>query len=70
MADVGKIIEYESGEMSDRDTVELFAELIRTGDCWTLQGHYGRVASSLIENGLINKKGEIDQDALSTALGE
>lgn len=56
---VNKIIAYESGELSDNDTLELFAELIKTGQAWTLQGSYGRMAQSLIANGFIDRKGNI-----------
>ena len=56
---VDKIIAYETGELKAKDTLKLFAELIRTGRAWGLQGHYGRVASELIERGYISKSGKI-----------
>lgn len=56
---VGSIIEYESGELSAENTLELFSKLIQSGQCWSLQGHYGRVASALIKDGWISQKGEI-----------
>jgi two-component SAPR family response regulator len=56
---VNKIIAYESGELSDNDTLELFAELIRTGQAWALQGHYGRMAHNLIQFGFIDTNGKI-----------
>jgi hypothetical protein len=34
-------------------TLETFAELIRTGEVWTLEGTYGRAATALIEGGYI-----------------
>lgn len=52
---VDKIIAYENGEMSDEDTIELFQTLIDSGMAWTLQGHYGRTAMSLIEAGYCHK---------------
>jgi len=49
---VEKIIRYENGEMHEDETVQFFQELIDSGLAWNLQGHYGRVASTLIEEGL------------------
>lgn len=60
---VTKIMQWESGEMSEKDTIEFFAELIKSGMAWSLQGCYGRTAHSLIENGIIDTKGEITQKA-------
>jgi len=56
---IDMIIAYESGELLAEDTLKLFAELIRTGQAWSLQGHYGRCASNLIEEGYIDKEGNI-----------
>lgn len=63
---VNKIIAYESGELDARGTVELFAEGIKSGMVWQLQGSYGRTAKSLIEAGYISEAGEIDQNSLDT----
>ena len=52
MANITSIIAYEQGELSEEDTVKLFQELIDTGECWHLQGHYGRTAAALIESGV------------------
>lgn len=41
---VGKIIEWENGEMSEPETQELFEELVQTGLIYQLQGAYGREA--------------------------
>lgn len=48
-----KMIDFESGESSSEEIMELFQELIDTGMAWQLQGHYGRTAQALIELGLI-----------------
>lgn len=56
---VDHIIEYENGNMVDFETLELFSYLIKSGQAWTLQGHYGRVAKHLIDNGYLDKKGNI-----------
>jgi len=46
-----KIIAYEQDELNEEETVELFQELIDNGMAWSLQGHYGRMATDLIESG-------------------
>jgi hypothetical protein len=55
MVNVSKIIAYENGEMSKGEVISLFQELIDTGLAWKLQGHYGRIAKSLIESGDCNE---------------
>lgn len=65
---VDKIIAYETGELSEIETAELFAELIKSGRCWTLQGHYGRMAKGLMDNGIISKDGVINYDLLNDLL--
>jgi hypothetical protein len=62
---VSLIIAYESGELSAEDTLRLFAKLIKSGLAWQLQGHYGRTAASLIEQGIISKNGRINWKALT-----
>ena len=56
---IDKIIAYEVGDLLAEDTLELFAELIKTGQAWTLQGHYGRTSQALIKGGYINKQGKV-----------
>ena len=53
------IIEYEKGQLSDKKTLELFGELIKTGQVWSLQGCYGTTASALIQDGWLSNKGQI-----------
>jgi hypothetical protein len=56
---VGKIIDFEMGQLSNDQTIDLFAELIKNGMAWTLQGSYGRSAMHLIESGYISREGEV-----------
>lgn len=49
---VEKIIAFEVGDLAFDDVIELFQELIDSGQVWSLQGHYGRTATHLIEEGL------------------
>lgn len=66
----GMIIDYEQGELEAGQVVELFAELIKTGLAWQLQGSYGRTAKAMMDSGVINSRGEIDWDAYDTMIGE
>lgn len=52
---VSRIMRYETGEASEQEVIELFQELINSGMAWSLQGHYGRMASHLIEQGVCNE---------------
>lgn len=47
------IIQFENGELTQEETIELFRELVRTGLAWILQGSYGRIASEFIKTGVI-----------------
>jgi hypothetical protein len=58
------IIAYESGDLSDYQTVNLFADLVRTGLAFQLQGHYGRTAAALIEAGYIDREGNLSLASL------
>lgn len=53
---IDSIIQYETGELGDEETLELFQHLLDTGKVWSLQGHYGRTAQALLEAGLIENK--------------
>lgn len=49
-----KIMDYEFGALSEEDMISLFQHLVDTGLVWRMQGHYGRVAMSLIEAGVVS----------------
>ncbi len=55
MDTVSKIIQFEDGQLSDEEVIELFQELINTGVVWRLQGSYGRYAQHLINGGLCSR---------------
>lgn len=52
MSQIGRMIDFENGELSEGETIELFQELIDSGLAWKLQGFYGRTAEDLINAGL------------------
>jgi len=53
MDQLDQIIAYEQGDLSREDTVRLFQSLVDNGMAWNLQGHYGRMAQRLIDDGLV-----------------
>lgn len=50
---VSTIVAYETGELNADGIIKLFQELVDTGIVWSLQGHYGRMATALIEGGQV-----------------
>lgn len=44
---------------NETDQLRAWAYLIGTGQCWSLQGWFGRTANNLIENEVISKEGKI-----------
>jgi hypothetical protein len=46
------IVKWEEGTLSEQDTVNLFQKLINEGHAWRLQGFYGAMATTLIDEGL------------------
>ena len=55
MPSIDDIISYEQGDMGEDQMVSFFQGLIDTGAAWSLQGHYGRTASALIDAGPCNR---------------
>lgn len=56
---INAIIEYESGQLDEDETIALFSELLKSGLVWQLQGHYGRMARDYIEAGILDREGNI-----------
>ena len=52
-----QVVKYESGELDDPTTIELFQSLIESGLAWSLPGNYGRTASELITLGVCHPVG-------------
>jgi hypothetical protein len=57
---------YENGEMSQDEALEFFAELIKDGTVWHLQGHYGRTANEYIKAVFIAEPFEVNEDTRIT----
>lgn len=56
---VDRMIAFEGGDLSNGDGLLLFADLIKNGMAWQLQGAYGRMAGELIERGFITPEGAV-----------
>ena len=54
-----QIMDYESGELNDKETIEMFSEMVKNGVAWSLQGSYGCTADALIFNEVLDKGGNI-----------
>lgn len=52
---IDDVLRYEAGEMTEDEVVEFMQAGIDSGWVWQLQGHYGRTAQSLIEQGLCSR---------------
>ena len=53
---VDDIIDYENGDMDWDRLVAFFQDLIDNGVAFTLQGHYGRMAQGLIDEGYCTRR--------------
>jgi len=58
---VVNIMQYEAGNLSDKETLELFSYLIQSGTLCRLQGDYGRTAKALIDDKWLNSDGSINK---------
>lgn len=54
--DINKFGKYEAGEMTKVEEVSFFQELVNTGMASELPASYGRIATNMIEEGLIREK--------------
>jgi len=52
--DIEDIVKYENDEMSRDEEIVFFQSLVDSGLAWSLQGHYGRTAVRLIEEGVVH----------------
>lgn len=53
------LAEYEDTGLDPDSELRLFQSLVVTGDAWNLEGHYGRTAMALIEQGHIKPAWQI-----------
>ena len=54
-----RIIDYESGDLSLYETLELFSSLLTTKVIYQLQGHYQRQLQCFLDNQLLLPDGTI-----------
>lgn len=59
---VDGINRYESGEMDEEEQVEFFQHLLDSGVVWSLQGHYGRTVTWMINEGLVHVGKEEEEE--------
>ena len=64
---VNLLLDYESGELDTLGFLELFAELVRTGQAWELHDFYESVANDLIERGYITPEGTVTMEGYEAA---
>jgi hypothetical protein len=64
--DACSVIEgFASFEPTQEEILESWALLIKTKECWSLQGFYGRSAANLIEEGIISTEGKINWEKVA-----
>ena len=58
MSQLDQMVAWEQGELDTETTIHLFADLVKSGLAWTLQGTYGRTAKRFIDAGYISHRRE------------
>ena len=54
-----QIMEYEFGELNDKEIIEMFSEMIQDGTVWQLQGSYRSTVATFIFNEILDEQGNI-----------
>lgn len=54
-----QMMDYESGMLDDKETLQMFSTLTKEGLQYGLQGHYGRTIFALIQDGWLDREGNI-----------
>lgn len=66
---VDGIMAFEDGSASNKENIELFSHLVKSGMAYKLQGSYGRVADALISDGILDEQGNINWDVANENIG-
>jgi hypothetical protein len=61
---VAYIEEFGDLETTFERNIECWAVLIKTKQCWSLQGTYGRTAKDILDSGFINEEGYINWEEI------
>jgi hypothetical protein len=56
MDHVDFIIQFEGGELTEKEVIAGFQRMIDDGTVWSLQGFYGRAARQLIDGGYCTER--------------
>lgn len=58
-ANATRLMDYENGDLSLTEILDLFSELIKTGSIWSLNSDYVTIATTLLEDGILDKDGNL-----------
>lgn len=61
-------VEQDPSQLSIEEYVEGMAGMIRTNIAFNLQGSWGRAAMALIEGGIVDRRGNVNNDALEVLM--